>query len=349
MPTPAYYRGRIYTGGYGTTEMHALDAKTGKSVWSVDLSDDGPTAPACKDEVCVFNTYSCTMFGVDAETGRHLWSWWLGSPQLATPVVAGDTVYTSYPDGNGPDGANFVLAAFALKTGEPLWRGWIDSEVNATPVAYRDRVYVATQLGTLYTFGAKKGKVISAIHNRVATPPVVAARGLLFGRGEGRRDNDRLVSAHPVMPLLEQERAPTRDAVTRKPRPLLANERLITVEDGVLLATHHQTGQQLWRHELNERAAAVAAPLLAAGGSILLATAAGNVLQLQPDTGELTARYSLSSGPLASQPIAVDGWLYAGTVGGSLVAYDTEKPELTGWPMFGGGPDRRGTINREDS
>jgi len=93
----------------------------------------------------------------------------------------------------------------------------------------------------------------------------------------------------------------------------------------------------------------VAAPLLAAGDSILLATATGKVLQIQPDTGELTAMYELDSGALASQPIAVDGWLYAGTVTGSLVAYDTGKSELTGWPMFGGGPDRRGTIDREDS
>ncbi|RLB56371.1 MAG: hypothetical protein DRI90_18715, partial [Deltaproteobacteria bacterium] len=97
VPTPAYYRGKIYTGGYGTYELHALAADTGRTEWSLHLSDDGPTAPACQDGVCVFNTYSCTMFGVDAETGEHLWSWWLGSPQLATPVIAGDSVYTSYP------------------------------------------------------------------------------------------------------------------------------------------------------------------------------------------------------------------------------------------------------------
>ena len=159
-------------------------------------------------------------------------------------MVTGDTVYTSYPDSGGPDGAGFVLAAFALKTGKPLWRSWIDSEVNATPVVYRDRVYVASLLGTLYTFGAGTGKVIAAINNRVATPPVITARGLLFGRAEIHRDNNLLASAYHVLPAFE-EASPEPQAVIRKPRPLLTAERLITVEDGVVMATHRHTGQSL--------------------------------------------------------------------------------------------------------
>ena len=348
VPTPAHHGGHIFTGGYGTNEMHALDAKTGKSKWSVHLSDDGPTAPACKDGVCVFNTYSCTIFGLEAETGKHLYSWWLGSPQLATPVIAGDHVYTSYPDGGGPDGAKYVLAAFDFKTGEPKWRRWIDAEVNSTPVAHEGRVFVATHAGTLYEFKASDGNVMAVRHNRVASPPVITAEGLFFGHDAIPQDNDMLVAAHPVFPGFESTGPTT--TVKPKPRPLVARHRLIRVEDGAVVATNRKTGEPLWRRQLDDDAVApVSAPMLYAGHSILLATSSGNVMRMGADTGETLSTFSLGQGAIASQPIAVDGWIYAGTVSGSVVGYDTGDRELTGWEMLGGGPERQGTADMEDS
>jgi len=349
VPTPAYYRGKLFTGGYGTYELHALDADTGKTQWSLHLSDDGPTAPACEDGVCVVNTYSCTMFGVDADTGEHLWSWWLGSPQLATPVIAGGTVYTSYP-GDGPPGARFVLAAFDLKTGSPKWRRWIDGEVNSTPVADRGHIYVATQMGTLYQFSAAKGDVVAVRGNRIASPPVITTEGILYGREEMPKGDDLIATAHPIFPELEpaRDRAPSR--VEPRPRPLVAGGTLVRVERGAVIAADHKSGRQLWAHRLSgERPAEVSAPLLYAGRSILLATAAGNVLRMAPDSGEVMATYPLGQGQLASQPIVHDGWIYAGTTGGSVVGYDTGQPELTGWEMLGGGPDRRGIADPEAS
>ena len=348
VPTPAYYRGRIYTGGYGAYEMHAISATTGARAWSLHLSDDGPTDPACQDGICVFNTYSCTMFGVDAETGRHLWSWYLGSPQLATPIIAGDTVYTSYPERGSGAVAPYALAAFDLKTGAPRWRRWIDAEVNSTPVAYGGHVYVATRLGTLYEFAAKDGAVVAAWQNRIASPPVLMAEGVIFGRDEAeQRDNDMLVTSRVLFPYLETVDAPRR-AVKPQPRPLVARNRMIRIEKGVVVATERRTGRRLWQHRLSsEHPADVPAPLLYAGDSILLATSGGNVLRLTPETGEVISTFLLGQGPLASQPIAAKGWIYAGTNAGSVVAFDTGAPELTGWEMLGGGPDRRGSADTE--
>ncbi len=349
VPTPAYYRGRIYTGGYGTYELHALNAITGKTDWSLHLSDDGPTAPACRDGVCVFNTYSCTMFGVDAETGEQLWSWWLGSPQLATPIIAGDSVYTSYP-GDGPPGARFVLAAFDLKTGAPKWRRWIDGEVNSTPVAHGGHIYVATRMGTLYDFSAAKGDVVAVRGNRIASPPVITAEAILYGREALPRDNDMIATAHTVFPELEVTEMLRQRAVEPRPRPLVVAHRLVTVERGVVIASDRISGRRLWQHRLSgELPAEVSAPLLYAGRSILLAPATGNVLRMEPASGEVTATFQLGQGPLASQPIVHDGWIYAGTTQGSLVGHDTGQPELTGWEMLGGGPDRRGIADPEAS
>jgi outer membrane protein assembly factor BamB len=348
VPTPAHHRGRIVVGGFGTKEIHALNAASGKSAWSLHLSDDGPTDPACQDGICVFNTYSCTMFGVEADTGKALWSWYLGSPQLATPIIQGDLVFSSYPQGGNPE-ASFVIAAFDLKTGAPRWRRWIDAEVNSTPVSDGRHLYVATKAGTLYQLSAREGNVVAVHKNRVAAPPVLTAEAVIFGRDqEPQRDNDMLATSRILFPHLEENSRQNSGSVKPQPRPLVARHGLYTIEHGVVVATHRRTGHRMWQHRLSsEEPADVPSPLLYAGKSILLATSGGNVLRIEPDTGAVIDAFVLKQGPIASQPIAVDGWLYAGTKSGDVVAFDTGNPELTGWEMLGGSPDRRGSADEE--
>jgi outer membrane protein assembly factor BamB len=349
IETPAYHRGRIYAGAMGGYELHALDAETGKSEFSLHLSDDGPTAPACQDGICVFNTYSCTVFAVDAETGEQLWSWWLGSPQLATTVIAQNMVLSSYPDPNGPIGANYVLAAFDLKSGKPLWRRYIDGEVNAMPVAVDDLVYVATVTGKLYELAAADGTIVSVQANDAASAPVVADHRAFYPRGEAPR-NDMLAASEMILPEIESRHELRGRAITPRPRPLVAQDRLIRVERGVLVATNRNSGQELWTHALSDDGIAdVSAPLLYAGRRVLLATAGGNVLALDPDSGRVTDTFSLGNGAFSSPPIVHGGWIYAGTVSGLLVGFDTGDAELTGWEMLGGGPDRSGVADSEES
>ncbi|TNF23545.1 MAG: hypothetical protein EP329_27305 [Deltaproteobacteria bacterium] len=100
LTTPAVYDGKVVvSGGFRSKELYALDAATGKLVWGLDLDDDGPSAPACAEGVCAFNTESCTLFVVDAATGAQRWSLWLGDPLTSAPTIADGRVFTSYPAG----------------------------------------------------------------------------------------------------------------------------------------------------------------------------------------------------------------------------------------------------------
>lgn len=349
VPTPAYHEGRILTGGFGSYDMYAMDARTGGSEWGLRLSDDGPTDPACREGICVFNTYSCTTFAVEAATGKPLWSWYLGSPQLATPVIDGDVVYTSYPGSGGSTEARFVLGAFDLKTGKPSWRRWIDQEVNSTPVAHAGHVYVATKLGTLYEFAAKDGEVISVQRNRIASAPVLTTDGVFFGHEESPKENRMIETSAILFPGLENAVAKSVEMVEPKPRPLVAQHRLITIDNGVVVATNRHSGRRLWQAQPSgEPPADISSPLIYAGKSILMATRSGNVVRMEQDTGEVSETFRLGQGAIASQPIAVGGWIYAGTMAGSIVGFDTGEPSLTGWEMLGGTPDRRGAVNPEE-
>lgn len=102
IPTPTVYKGKIYvSGGFHSREYYCFDAATGKLVWAVDLDDDGPTSAVCDDDITIFNTESCTIFALDAKTGKHLWSYFLGDPLTSTPTIANGIVFTSYPANAG--------------------------------------------------------------------------------------------------------------------------------------------------------------------------------------------------------------------------------------------------------
>ena len=106
IPTPTVSQGRLYaSGGFHSKEFYCFDAETGKLNWAVDLDDDGPTSAVVEDDVVVFNTESCTIFALDAKTGKHLWSYFLGDPLTSTPTIANGKVFTSYP-ANGGGGVN---------------------------------------------------------------------------------------------------------------------------------------------------------------------------------------------------------------------------------------------------
>ena len=202
IPTPTVYQGNLYvSGGFHSKEFYCLKADTGELVWGVNLDDDGPSAAVCEDGVVVFNTESCTIFALDAKTGKQLWSYFLGDPLTSTPTIANGMVFTSYPAagrGQMPKNAavpgkakeqakaappcSHVLAAFDLKTGKILWQRWIDSDVMSAPVAVGKELYATSFAGLVYKFDAKDGTILSAVKSRATSAPVVVGQNVYLTR-----------------------------------------------------------------------------------------------------------------------------------------------------------------------
>jgi outer membrane protein assembly factor BamB len=191
------------SGGFRSEQIYAYEARTGKPVWGLDLHDDGPSSPACDREVCVVSTESCTMFAIAADTGKHLWSYWLGDPLTSAPSIANGRVFASYPTGQTadegkprPPGASHALAAFDLRSGKILWQMWLDSDVMSAPVAVGEFVYVTTFAGTVIKAEQATGKVRYAMKARATSAPVVqfASDGVeqmyYTRRGEEAEDSD---------------------------------------------------------------------------------------------------------------------------------------------------------------
>jgi len=204
VPSPVIYNGKVYvSGGFGSKQYYAFDAKTGKKIWSVNLDDDGPSSAAIVDDIIVFNTESCTIFACNAETGEQIWSYWLGDPLMSMPTIANGIVFTAYPSNSGTLNLNniqqnkinniqdqqieqtnnqqyskrgnisHIMIAIELKTGKILWQKRIDGDVMSAPVANGNELYVSTFAGTLFKFKQKTGEIISAKSIRATSAPVI--------------------------------------------------------------------------------------------------------------------------------------------------------------------------------
>ncbi len=258
VPTPAVYDGKVYvSGGFHSKEYYCFRADSGELVWGINLDDDGPSSAACKDGVIVFNTESCTIFAVEADTGKMLWSHWLGDPLMTTPTIAGGRVFTSYParggggfgnlqmnqapnmaqqqaapvpQGNTPPApaagqpgkkrppASHVLACLELKTGKILWQKWIDSDVMSAPVATGDDLYVTTFAGTVYRFKQASGKILSARRERATSAPVVVQGKVFYTQ---RADSGNGDAAEEALARLDQATGKRDYQVSRKPATYL--------------------------------------------------------------------------------------------------------------------------------
>jgi len=174
LATPAVVDGVLYVGGgFGSHEFYALDAKTGRRIWTCRTDDDGPTAAVVDEGYVAYNTESCTLIVHDAKTGRVLWHRWLGDPLMSQPAIAGGRLFMAYP---GKDRSHH-LVAFRLKTGKVLWDHKIAAEIISAPVVEGRSVYAATVDGTLYHFDAKSGKLHwSKKCNVTSAPRVVKER-----------------------------------------------------------------------------------------------------------------------------------------------------------------------------
>jgi outer membrane protein assembly factor BamB len=417
VSTPTVYDGRVYSsGGFNSREEYAFDAKSGQGSFGLALSDDGPSAAACADGICVFNTESCTTFAIDAKTGKQKWSWYLGDPQTSSPSIANGRVFTSYPAG-GSDGkksrppqASHVLAALDLNTGKVLWQDWLDADVISAPVAVGDFVYVATFNGTVIKFEQATGKVRYATRARATSAPVVEFADGLESMYYTRRADDVAAKGAKQAAMEEivrtdhnepQERYKTEtkkadylDRETQdhsalkgkaaandsgngfadgapasaggdKAAALVGQSNVATMQQfqgsrilhfsklnvntmgDELIATDPEDGKHQWTKKLDGDIAhdggALAAPPIAAGSHVVLATLHGKILEIDPATGKTEATFDVG-GTLRSQPVVDGGWIYVGTDDGRLVAIDTGDRTLTGWPMWGGNAARTGEV-----
>ncbi len=354
LPSAAYGGGRLYvSGGFDTTAFYALDAQDGRLLWNrQDLEDNGPTAAMFQGEEVIFNTESCTLFVLDARTGRTRWRRWLGDPTLAQAALAERLIFAAHPQ----KGGGHALSALRLKDGQPVWSRPVDGELLAAPVVHDGAVYASTLRGSVYRFASKSGARRWARPLRASTAPWLAGGRVYLSRTSGRAEELVALDAGSGRTLATLRRVEARYLrdVPRDlsswpkvwafegSRPLLAHGRLVDTLAGTASAADPLSGKSLWqRRDAGSGGERSLLPPVVAGSQIVLASRKGAVYALDVDTGMTVWAYRTGH-TIASSPIVARGWVYLASADGAVIALEVGGPALDGWHMWGGGPGHNG-------
>jgi Ca-activated chloride channel family protein len=354
LPTVAYGSGRIFaSGGFGSVSFYALHATTGRIEWATtNLEDNGPTAAVFEDERVIFNTESCTLFALDARTGKRLWLRWLGDPTLAQTAVADGLVFAAHPGAGG-----HVLSALRTTSGAPVWSAWIGTEVIAAPVVSGDSVYVSTLGGLTFRFVRRTGALRWSRPLSATTAPWIVGDELFVTRRRGGKEQQIVVALDSGKVVREHHLSSGAYAgdlpagsdwsgvwAFEGSRPVVDRGVRYVAMGTEIHATDARTGEPLWHRRHAGRADRRALGAVAvAGSNVVFATRGGELFGLDVDTGYTLWSYDLGVRVVA-QPIIAKGWIYASTADGRVVALHVADPTLDGWHMFGGNAHHNGLV-----
>ncbi len=354
LPSVAYGDGRVFvSGGFESTSMYALDAHDGHMLWaSQQLEDNGPTAPSYENGRVIFNTESCTLFVVDAKSGKKLWFKTLGDPTLAQPSVADGLIFASHPTPNGGQ----QLSAYKIANGDEVWARDIDGELLAAPVLGGDSIYAATITGRLYRFARASGRRVWHKAMRATSAPWVAGEELFLSRADGGQELTVAVATGDgaILRSGPAATAPWLGDVPRDmndwqkvwgfegSRPVLAAGVLYQSMGGELVARDPQSLAPFWTRDGKAGQRSLGA-VAVAGPQVVVATRAGEIYGLDVDTGYTLWAYAIGK-PVFAQPVIAKGWVYATTGDGEVVALHVGDATLDGWHMWGGSPGHDGAV-----
>ena len=172
--SPVVYQGKVYFANDqdGESLLHALDGKTGKTVWQAERPAyracysapfllERPGRPA---ELVVVSTMAVT--GYDPHKGTQLWNWtWVFSSKMplrtiASPIYHNGLLYCTSGDGGGDRHAVAIqLQGDGAKTEPKLaWQNKKELPYVPSPLVHGDRLYFVNDKGFVGCFDAKTGE-----------------------------------------------------------------------------------------------------------------------------------------------------------------------------------------------
>ena len=160
----AFDGGRVYAAsGFGAVK--ALDAKTGRDIWTAEMGAPVRAAPVVSDARVYIITQENKLRVLNAADGALLWEHQgivepAGIASSSNVAVAGDTVIVPYSSGE--------LFALRVDNGVPYWTDQLTRTGNVTaltvindiagrPVIDRDMVFAASHSGTLVAINLRTG------------------------------------------------------------------------------------------------------------------------------------------------------------------------------------------------
>jgi eukaryotic-like serine/threonine-protein kinase len=90
--------GRVFVGGRDKM-VHALDAATGKSIWTFTTRARVDSSPAVAGRIVFVGSNDGRLYALDAGSGKSVWEFDAGGPLSASPAIAGGRLVIGSQDG----------------------------------------------------------------------------------------------------------------------------------------------------------------------------------------------------------------------------------------------------------
>lgn len=325
---PVVVDGKIFTLDTDS-KLSALDAQSGKPLWSVSIRPDGEDESviggglAYSAGTLYVTTGYASVLAIDPMTGKVRWNTNISSPARAAPSVVDSRVFVTTLDNR--------LIALDTASGKSLWEyAGINDAAGlvgaASPAATSDIVIPAFSSGEIVALQVENGTVAwsdtlsSAVRSDnlaglsdISGLPVID-KGTVFAVSFG----GGLVAI--------DERTGTRmwqREISGSDTPWVSGNHLfIVTTDNRLVALGRDTGAIRWvatlRKGAKDEPVLWSGPILA-GGRLILVNTQGLLIEVSPEDGSLIRSQDLGA-PVSVPPLVAGGILYVLADNGTLMA-----------------------------
>jgi outer membrane protein assembly factor BamB len=283
----------------------ALELKTGKILWQRWIESDVMSSPVAVDKELYFASFGGVVYKFNQKDGEILSA--VRSRATSAPVVVGKEVYYSRRFDKGGDDSPQEAQATVNRAD--------NTAVTATKP--KDAVYLdqKVQLKTEFANDALK---LDAANGFAGGAPMQANPGAAWGNvANGNVSSMQAFQGSRVLHMEGRNYSCMGDQV---------------------VCNDPKTGKEMWSFKLDgdlkKQGGFLGAPPAAAGGSLIVTTLKGDVLQM--DTAGKVVKTWETKSPTRFQAAVEGGRIYVGTQDGKLICIDTGDKTLTGWTCWGG-------------
>lgn len=332
---PIVANGRVFAmDAMGALSVHAAD-DIGNVIWTSTslIADDEEQilggGLAYAEGIIVATTGKGVISAINAETGRDIWRQDVGIPMRSAPRVADGRVYAV-----SIDSQLFVLDQ---QNGELLWthRG-VDEGVGflieASPVISQDIVIAPYSSGEIYAMFADDGSPLWS--DALMAPKRTKAASVFIGIGGNPVIADNVVYVGGSAGITGAFVLPTGRRIWEQPistinTPWVVGEAVYVLSSaGKLICLNRLDGRVRWTQNIplfenevaREDPIAWFGPVLA-GGKLRLVGSHGEMLDINPETGEKLYTYEIPEGIYMS-PVIADGRMFLVSREATLYAFE---------------------------
>jgi len=233
------------------------------------------------------------------------------------------------------------------------WNWSVDQLTN-----YGDSVYATNLNGRVYRLRRRDGKLFWSKSIGASTAPWIDGDRLYVSRRDGKVEEQVVLDTADGKLIAEQHAVDAkylgdipRDLNDWKKiwafegsRPVVHHGVKYEAMGGFVQAADPATGEPLWRRRWAPAETARSLGTVAlAGAQVVVSTRSGEVFGLDVDTGYTLWSYGIGK-KIVAEPVVANGWIYAATTDGSVVALQVADASLDGWHMWGGNPFHNGPV-----